>query len=354
MADSPPCLDFRSDTRTLPDPAMRSAMASAQVGDDVYGDDPTVIRLETAGAELLGTQKALLTPTATMANLLAVRTHASNGAGDRAPRAIVGEHSHMGFLEAEGLQSFGGIDLQTCEQDEDGVPDQEHLQKQLRKDAGRPTVVGLENTAMMHAGNAITLEQTQALAEQVHEHSAHLHLDGARLSNAAVALGCPPAALAGPADSVTFALSKGLGAPAGALLCGSEEFVEQARRLRAWLGGTMHQSGVLAAPALRALGRLPDLAVDHATAAQLRAEVSHVPGAQVLRSRHPTNLVMVRLAGLTSPECSARLSEHGVRVLSLPTGYVRFVLHRSHGVESVRRAAQALRSVAQTSGVTEA
>jgi threonine aldolase len=341
-------LDFRSDTRTVPDAAMRSAMAAAVVGDDVYGDDPTVSLLEATVAALLGTEAALLTPTSTMANLLAPLAAFGPGGppGSAAPRLITGADTHLALLEPHGLRHFGGVELALVEQDADGLPDVGGLAALLSAGAGRPAVVCLENTSMMHSGNAIDAAATLRFAALAHRHGAHVHLDGARLANASVALGVRLAVLAEPADSVTFSVSKGLGAPAGGLLCGSHEYVARARELRGWLGGSMHQSGVFAAPALVALRRLPDLAADHETAAALTAGLAAVPGAELKRPPRPTNIVMVRLVGLTSDECAVRLAGHGVRVLSLPNGYVRFVVHRAHDLSGVREAVRALAAVA--------
>lgn len=343
----PPHLDFRSDTRTLPDARMRRATAAADVGDDVYGDDPTVALLQERVADLLGTEAALFTPTGTMANLLAPLA-AAGPPGSPAPRVIAGADTHMAFLESDGLRRFGGIELLLVRQRPDGLPDPDALAALLAARTDRPVVVCVENTAMMHSGNALDAEATYAVAALAHQHGAHLHLDGARLANAAVALAVPPAHLARPADSVTFSVSKGLGAPAGALLCGTREYVARARALRGWLGGSLHQVGVLAAPALVALDRLPDLAADHETAAALAAGLATVPGTEVMRPPRPTNMVMARLTGLGADECAERLAGHGVRVLPLPNGHVRFVTHRAHDMIGVRAAVRALAAVAAT------
>ncbi|MEU0853533.1 GntG family PLP-dependent aldolase [Streptomyces flaveolus] len=340
----PPRLDFRSDTRTLPDDRMRAAMAAAEVGDDVYGDDPTVALLEERVAELLGTEAALFTPTGTMANLLAPLA-AAGARGAPAPRVIAGVDTHMAFLEADGLRRFGGVELVPVAQRPDGLPEPGALAALLAAGTGAPTVVCVENTAMMRGGNALDAGSTRTVAALAHRHGAHLHLDGARLANAAVALGVPLSQLAGPADSVAFCVSKGLGAPAGGLLCGTREYVGRARELRGWLGGSLHQAGVLAAPALVALERLPDLAADHDLAAALARALASVPGAELMSPPRPTNIVMARLAGLPARECAARLAEHGVGVLPLPDGYVRFVVHRAHDMIGVREAAGALEAV---------
>ncbi|MFB6842530.1 threonine aldolase family protein [Streptomyces sp. NPDC056361] len=343
-----PRLDFRSDTRTLPDARMRAAMAGARVGDDVYGDDPTVALLEETVAGLLGTEAALLMPSGTMANLVAPLA-AAGPPGSPPPRVIAGADTHMAFLEADGLRRFGGIDLVPVAQGPDGLPDPDALTALLA--AGprdRPTVVCLENTSMMRSGNAIDAAATRSVADLAHRHGAHFHLDGARLANAAVALGVPPAELAGPADSVSFSVSKGLGGPVGGLLCGTRAYLAHAREARTWLGGSLHQAGIVAAPALVALGRLPDLAADHEKAAVLADGLAAVPGAEVMRPPRPTNMVMARLAGLAADDCATRLAGHGVRVLPLPNGHVRFVAHRSHDMISVRAAVRALAAVAAT------
>ncbi|MEU8508775.1 GntG family PLP-dependent aldolase [Streptomyces brevispora] len=337
-----PRLDFRSDTRTVPDPRMRAASALAEVGDDVYGDDPTAAALEARTAELLGTEAALFVPTGTMANLLAPLAAFPGPAGTR---LIVGADSHMGFLEADGLRRFGGLDPVLAEQDADGLLNPGHLEELLATGTGRPTVVCLENTSMMRSGNALDQAATRTVARLAHRYGAHFHLDGARLAHAAVALGVPPATLAAPADSVAFSVSKALGAPIGALLGGSRTYVARARELRTGLGGSLHQTGVVAAPALIALGRLPELAADHATAAALAAGLRALPGVEVLGPAHPTNMVMARVPGLTPDACAARLALHGVRVLPLPNGHVRFVTHRAHDMIGVREAVGALAAV---------
>ncbi|MGW7439711.1 threonine aldolase family protein [Streptomyces sp. NPDC054849] len=357
-----PRLDFRSDTRTVPDARMRAATAAAEVGDDVYGDDPTVALLEETVADLLGTEAALLTPTSTMANLLVpLAASGSPGSpgplgspGSPAPRLIAGADTHMAFLESDGLRRFGGVELLPVEQRPDGLPDLGLLNALLRAGAGAPTVVCLENTSMMRSGNALDAAATEAVAALAHRYGAHFHLDGARLANAAVALGVPPARLARPADSIAFSVSKGLGAPVGGLLCGSRAYVARARELRTWLGGSLHQAGVVAAPALVALGRLPDLAADHEIAAALAAGLATVPGVVLMRPPRPTNIVMARLPGLAPDACAERLAAHGVRVLPLPNGYVRFVVHRAHDMIGVREAVGALAAVAAVAATVPA
>ncbi|MFD9565476.1 threonine aldolase family protein [Streptomyces sp. NPDC059994] len=335
-------LDFRSDTRTAPDAAMRAAMAAAEVGDDAYGDDPCVRELEEEGARLLGTGAALFLPSSTMANLVAVLA-ATPGPGTR---LLMGAQSHIALFEAEGMRRFAGADPVALPERDDGAPDPDALAAALREGGGRPGIVALENTCMMHTGNALDPAEVDRLAGLGRERGAHIHLDGARLANAAVALGVPLEKLAAPADSVTFCLAKGLGAPVGSLLCADAEFVVRARELRLLLGGTMHQSGVLAAAALEGLARVSRLAEDHALAAQLAEGLAGVPGAEVGDPPCPTNIVTVRLPGRDPDELRERLAERGVLVLPLPTGSVRFVVHREHRAEAVPLVVRALAEAA--------
>ncbi|MER5950791.1 threonine aldolase family protein [Streptomyces sp. NPDC001904] len=337
--------DFRSDTRTLPDAHMRAALAQAEVGDDVYGDDPTVALLEERAARLLGVEAALLTPTTTMANLLGPLAVAAPP-GSPPPRVVVGTDTHMAFLEGDGLRRFGAVDLVPVAQRADGLPDLDRLDALLARPCPAPTVVCVENTCMMRAGNALDADATRAVADLAHRHGARLHLDGARLANAATAWDTTCAALAAPADSVAFSLSKGLGAPIGAVLGASGATIAAARRLRTWLGGSLHQAGIVAAPALIALERRTDLARDHRHAAALAAGAAGVAGVRVLHAPRPTNMVMARVAALDAPTCADRLARRGVRVLALPDGHVRFAVHREHDMIDVARAVEALAAVA--------
>ncbi|WP_369377588.1 low specificity L-threonine aldolase [Streptomyces sp. cg36] len=337
-----PLLDFRSDTRTAPDRAMRAAMAGAEVGDDAYGDDPRVLELEAAGARLLGKEAALFLPSSTMANLVAVLAAAP------APgtRLLTGAETHLARMEGEGVRRFARVELVELAQRDDGAPEPAALAGALRAGAGRPGVLSLENTCMLHHGNALAPADLAPLVELGRAHGCPVHLDGARLANAAVALGLPVAELAAPADSVTFCLAKGLGAPVGSLLCADADFVARARELRLQLGGTMHQSGVLAAAALEGLERLDRLAEDHAVAAALAEGLASVPGARVPRPPRRTNIVTVKLAGVDAGDLHERLADRGVLVLPLPDGNVRFVVHREHRPQAVPLVVRALAEAA--------
>ncbi|TQK50339.1 L-threonine aldolase [Streptomyces sp. SLBN-118] len=344
------CLDFRSDTRTRPDAAMRAAMAAAEVGDDAYGDDPTVRALEEEGARLTGKQAALFLPSSTMANLVAVLAAAP--AAPAAPaassergahtRLVTGEDTHIARFESAAMRRFGGVRLVGVAQHDDGSPEPVAFARALDDGRGQPLIVSLENTCMLQTGNALDASTTWSLASLAREYGAHVHLDGARLANAAVARQVPVRTLAAAADSVTFCLAKGLGAPVGSLLCGGAAFVDRSRELRLQLGGTMHQAGVAAAAALVALRRLPRLADDHALAAALAAGLASVRGADVAVPPRRTNIVTVRLAGLDAAELQRRLAARGVRVLPLDHGRVRFVVHREHVAAAVPDVVRAL------------
>ncbi|MFF3400033.1 GntG family PLP-dependent aldolase [Streptomyces sp. NPDC002659] len=353
MNDQSLCLDFRSDTRTRPDAAMRAAMAQAEVGDDAYGDDPTVLELEAEGARLTGKQAAVFLPSSTMANLVAVLAaapdapHAPAAPDPPALRAahtrlVTGEDTHIARFESAAMRRFGGVRLVGVAQRDDGSPEPAALTRALDDGRGQQLIVSLENTCMLRTGNALDAATTWSLAALARRYGAHVHLDGARLANAAVARQVSVQTLAAAADSVTFCLAKGLGAPVGSLLCGSAAFVDRSRELRLQLGGTMHQAGVVAAAGLVALRRVPRLADDHALAAALAAGLASVRGADVDMPPRRTNIVTVGLAGLDAAELRRRLAAQGVLVLPLDHGRVRFVVHREHEAAAVPHVVHAL------------
>ena len=258
-------VDLRSDTVTQPTPEMRRAMAEAAVGDDVLGDDPTARRLERMAADLLGKEAGLYTPSGTMSNLLAVLTWCHPG-----DEIIVGSEAHMLWHEGGGASALGGVVFRTVPNDGLGRFNPDDVEATIRpKNPALPptTLVCLENTQNRCSGAVITPDDTAAIANIAHQHDARVHLDGARLFNAAVALGVPVSALAAEADSVCFCVSKGLSAPVGSVLCGPEEFITRARRWRRTVGGGMRQVGIIAAAGIVALESMVErLADDHANA----------------------------------------------------------------------------------------
>jgi len=325
-------VDLRSDTVTLPSPAMREAMYRAELGDDVYGEDPTVNRLQTMAAERLGKEAALFVASGTMGNLVAMLTHCERGGG-----AIMGDQSHTLLNEASGSAALGGIYLRAVPNRSDGTIDPHVIESVVPEpDVHHPQmrVVCLENTHNYCGGTALDASYMADVAELAHRHGLSLHLDGARIFNAAIALGVEARELAAPADSVMFCLSKGLSCPVGSMLCGSTEFIARAHRYRKMVGGGMRQAGVLAAAGVVALEQMVDrLQEDHDNARVLAEGVASLRGLSLDPAAVQTNIVFF---DFVSPRMSARkfcdrLREQGVLVLALGPGRVRAVTH--YGIE---------------------
>jgi threonine aldolase len=283
-------IDLRSDTVTHPTPAMREAMANARVGDDVYGEDPTVIELQNYAADLLGKEAALYMPTATMSNVASALTHC--GRGDE---MIVSKKAHMFLYEQGGPSSLGGISMNALPVGFDGTMSLEEIEDAIREDdphCPRTALICLENTAHGAGGTPISAEYTARVGEIARKYNLKVHLDGARLFNAAAALKVHPRALVEPVDSVQLCLSKGLCAPVGSLLVGSREFITRALRTRKVMGGGMRQAGVIAAAGLIALRDMRErLVEDHATAQQLADGLASLPGVIVDPVHMRTNMV---------------------------------------------------------------
>ena len=314
-------LDLRSDTVTRPSPAMRRAMAEAEVGDDVYGEDPTVNRLQDLAARKLGKEAALFVPSGSMANLVALLVHTG-----RQGEAICEAECHSYVYEQGGAASVAGVQMRPLA-GKAGVLTAEQVRAALRGDDAhepRTSLVMLENTHNRHGGAPLTRDQTRAVAEVAHERGIPLHVDGARIFNAAVALRTPASELVRDADSVSFCLSKGLGCPVGSLVCGSRAFIAEAHRARKLLGGGMRQAGVLAAPGILALDTMVDrLALDHENAA-LFAEAVQRAG---LRLVHPVRTNIVVFEAPRAPELVASLRKEGVLLALRNDGFLRAVTH---------------------------
>lgn len=343
-------VDLRSDTVTRPTPTMREAMAEAEVGDDVYGEDPTVNRLEALAAERVGKQAAMFVPSGTMANLVAVLTHC--GRGDE---IIVGDQSHTFLNEAGGTAALGGIHPRTVPTMPDGTLTIEDIEAAVRRDDvhyPRSRLVCLENTHNRCGGAVLGADYTRLAAEAARKHGLRLHLDGARLFNAAVALGVDARDLAGPADSVSFCLSKGLCAPVGSLVCGTTDFIAGARRIRKQLGGGMRQAGVIAAAGLIALETMIDrLAEDHARARRLADGLRGLPGIMLEKDPPPTNMIYLRLqpeSAVTAGELADRLEPKAIRIHAVGPRRIRLVLHHDVDDEGVERALAGFRSALGT------
>ncbi len=310
-------IDLRSDTVTWPTEEMRVAMARAEVGDDVYGDDPTLNRLEAEAADMLGKPAALFVTSGTMGNLCALLTHCRRG-----EEVILGKHAHIFLAEAANAAAFGGLQLHATAQNQDGTLEPEAIEAAIRTDdehEPRSRLVALENTQGTLYGVPLGAAYTDRIGELARSHGLKLHVDGARIFNAAAALGTPARDLVAAADSVSFCLSKGLCAPVGSLLLGDADFIHEARRTRKALGGGLRQVGVLAAAGLVALRRIPQrLHEDHVNACALAEGLIDVPYVSVDPTRVYTNMVYLELAPeapLTVDELAARLlDEYNVRI----------------------------------------
>jgi threonine aldolase len=330
-------IDLRSDTVTRPTPAMRAAMAAAEVGDDVFGDDPTVNALQQRIAELLGKEAALFLPTGTQSNLCALMSHCQRG-----DEVLVGQMAHTYRMEGGGAAVLGSIQPQPLPQGADGSIALADIEANIKPNDAHFAItrlLALENT---WGGNVLPqgyVEQATALA---HRHGLATHLDGARLFNAAVASGRTVRELSQPFDSVSVCFSKGLGAPVGSALVGSQALITRAHRIRKMLGGGMRQAGVLAAAALHALDHHVDrLADDHANARRLAEGLSGLRGVTVVAPQ--TNIVFVDLAPELSVGVVERLRDAGV--LSTGHGRLRLVTHLDVGAADIDQALRALRSV---------
>ncbi len=322
-------IDLRSDTVTLPTEKMRKAMAEAELGDDVYGEDPTINRLQEMAAERLGKEAALFVPSGTMGNLVAVLTHC--GRGDE---AIMGDCAHTFVYEGGGTAALGGVHPRTVPNQPDGTLLIEDIQHAVRADNPhfpRSRLLILENTQNKCGGISISREYMLEAADVARENDLAIHLDGARLFNAAVDQGVPARDLVDMVDSVTFCLSKGLCAPVGSVLCGTKEFIHQALRIRKQLGGGMRQAGVLAAAGIVALDEMVDrLAEDHAHARALAAELSQVPGIRLDKGSPNTNMVYIELdpeLGISAKQCAEELKAQGILVGITGPRHFRLVCH---------------------------
>lgn len=335
-------LDLRSDTVTHPTAEMRRAMAEAELGDDVFGDDPTVIALEERAAELTGKEAGLFVPSGTMGNLVSQMAHVARGG-----EIITGSESHIVHDEAAGHAVVVGASARTVPARDDGTMDPQAIRDAFRDptDAHEPlsALVCLENTHGHSMGQPLTARYTAEVAAVAHERNVPLHVDGARIFNAVVALDTTARELLAAADSASFCLSKGLACPVGSIVVGRREFIWRARRARKLLGGGMRQVGVLAAPGLIALrdgprGMIERLAEDHLNARRLADELAQLPGISGLEpSRVRTNFVIFRVASPdagTGPRAAFldALARDGVLMVEYPHGQVRAVTH--YGIET--------------------
>lgn len=305
-------VDLRSDTVTHPSEEMRRAMYEAELGDDVFGDDPTLNRLEAMAAERFGKEAAVFVASGTMGNLVSVLAHTTRG-----DEIILGNQSHIFRSEAGGSSVLGGISFHTVPNDARGMLDPDDVRAAIRPNdphMPRTSLVCLENTQNSCGGAALTQDDISSIADVAHENGLGLHIDGARIFNAAVALEAPVAELTSDADSITFCLSKGLSCPVGSVIVGSADYIQEARRWRKMVGGGMRQVGVLAAPGIVALDSMVDrLAEDHANARKLAEGLAEIDGISIDPDALPTNLVFFEVEREDRAEIHAKLVERGIK-----------------------------------------
>lgn len=322
-------IDLRSDTVTTPTDKMRAAMAAAAVGDDVYGEDPTVNLLEERAAQLLGKEAAVFVPSGTMGNLIAVLSHC--GRGDE---MILGDQNHIFRFEQGGSSAVGGVHPRTLRNLPDGTLDVAEIEAAIRSDDQHNPVsrlIALENTHNLCGGVPLALDYVAAVGVVAQRHGLALHVDGARIWNAAVALGVSPARVLRDADSASVCLSKGLAAPVGSLVVGSAPFIKKARRMRKQVGGSMRQAGVLAAAGLIAITEMVErLADDHAHAAQLAHGLARIDGILLDPATVKTNIIYFDIApsaNLTGGALVAGLKRRGILASATGSRRLRFVTH---------------------------
>jgi len=320
-------IDLRSDTITLPTDEMRQAMYEAELGDDVFGEDPTVNRLEEISAHMMGKEAALFTSSGTMSNLISVLTHTRPG-----NEILVGSEAHMFWNEVGGASALGGVIMRVVPNTQDGQIESNAISKAIRAENihyPQTTLLCLENTHNRCGGTVLTPEYTHNIAQLAHQQGLKVHLDGARIFNASVALGVSASELTESVDSVSFCLSKGLSAPVGSLTCGNQEFVDRARKWRKMLGGGMRQAGVIAAAGIVALQKMVNrLADDHATAKRLANGLASIPGIGISPEKIQTNIVIFEVPStISAPEFIQRMGAQDVRFSHTGGQKVRAVTH---------------------------
>ncbi len=339
-------IDLRSDTVTLPTPEMRKAMYEAEVGDDVFGEDPTVNRLQELAAEKMGKEAALFVASGTMGNLVSILTHC--GRGDE---VILGDWSHTFLYEVGGIAALGGVHPRPVRNQPDGTMALEDIEAAIRPENihfPRTRLICLENTHNRCGGAVLTPEYTSQVAQLARRYGLKVHLDGARIFNAAIALGVDVKELVKDVDSVMFCLSKGLSAPVGSMVCGSKEFIYEARRIRKMVGGGMRQVGVLAAAGIVALTKMVDrLVEDHENARRLAEGLAELPGIKIDPEKVKTNIVIFEFnhPKMTPKEFTDRLKEEGVLMLPIEGKRIRAVTHYGITAEDIDKALAIMRRV---------
>ncbi|MBM3925175.1 MAG: low-specificity L-threonine aldolase [SAR202 cluster bacterium] len=344
-------IDLRSDTVTKPTEAMRKAMAEAEVGDDVYGEDPTVNRLEALAADKMGKEAALLVSSGTQGNLLGVLSQCRSG-----DEIIAGANSHIFWNESAGVATLGGVQIHLVPNQPQGALAPGDVEKAIRP-KGNPhfpptRLLCLENTQNRSNGGVMTVSETKAVCDLAHGHGVRVHMDGARIFNAAVYLEAPVDRLVKDVDTVTFCLSKGLSAPVGSMLCGSKEFIGEARRWRKMVGGGMRQAGVIAAAGIVAIEDMVErLAEDHANARRLSQGLSQIKGIIHDPKTVQTNILFFDIDPKygTMPDFVKRVDKEGVKVHYV-YGRIRMVTHRHISNADVDATLKAVAKVTKSMG----
>jgi threonine aldolase len=340
-----PVIDLRSDTVTKPSPEMRRAMFEAEVGDDVYGEDPTINRLEERAAEFFGREAALFVPSGTMGNQIAIKLHTQHG-----QEVICEERGHVFNYEMAMMAHFSGVVPRTVGA-EDGILTWQCVKSKLKTKsyhAAKTGLVSLENTHNIAGGTITPPEVFDEVCDNSHDAGLPVHLDGARVFNASVALDIPVARLTAKADTVMFCLSKGLGAPVGSMLVGSAELIDRGRIYRKALGGGMRQAGILAAAGLIALEQGPQkLKQDHANARFLAVGLAKIPGVKIDPGKVRTNILICDISGtgMSTDELSRKLGERNVLANGVNGQLMRFVTHLDVSREQCARALETIASV---------
>ncbi|MEM8532314.1 MAG: low-specificity L-threonine aldolase [Chloroflexota bacterium] len=340
-------IDLRSDTVTLPTDAMRAAIAQAELGDDVYGEDPTVNRLESLAAERVGKEAAMLVPSGTMGNFCALLAHCNRG-----EEAIIGDQSHIYHYEASGASVLGGVALHPVATEPTGELPPEAIQEAIRdpydSHEALTRLVCLENTHNRCGGVVLSLDYMQTIHDFAQSRGFAVHLDGARVFNAAVALGVDIQAITQHVDSVMFCLSKGLSAPVGSMLAGDAAFIKRARRIRKMVGGGMRQAGIIAAAGIVALDEMAErLAEDHSHARMLAEGLATLPGIVIDLAKVQSDIVIFKLDSevWTPVRLTEVLAERGILIGEIGRGYLRVVTHHDIDTNDVEEALEVMRSV---------
>lgn len=340
-------IDLRSDTVTKPTPEMREAMAEAEVGDDVYGDDPTVNRLEALAASMLGKEAAVFVPSGTMGNLIALLVHCQRG-----DETIVGSKSHIYLNEAGGMSALGGIQPNPVVNQKDGTLALDDIRAAIRtEDVHHPItrLICLENTQNACGGVALNAEYTRQVGELARENGLSLHIDGARIFNAAAVLNADVKELVAPADSVMFCLSKGLASPVGSMLVGAKKFIARARHLRKMLGGGMRQVGILASAGLISLETMSKrIGEDHRRAKMLAEGLKNISGIMLDENTPQTNMIYFNLTeriSMNENDVVAEMLKHNIQVDWADKRRFRLVTHYEIDDEAVEKTIRAFAKV---------